>query len=539
MGSKSTKGKYVFVTGGVVSSVGKGLVSASLATLLESRGLSVSIIKCDPYINVDPGTLSPFQHGEVYVTKDGAETDLDLGHYERFTHLVLNRNHSLTAGQVYKKVIEKERKGDYLGRTVQVIPHITDEIKRRIRFASGKANITVVEIGGTVGDIEGLPFIEAIRQMRIELKTENTLFAHVTFVPFVPSAGELKSKPTQHSVKALREVGLQPDFLICRSNVSIDAALKSKIALFSNLSGEDIITAKDVESIYEVPLLLAKEGLDEKVIRHFQLKSKAPDISQWKALVNHLKNPAAETTIGLIGKYVHLRDSYQSLHEALIHGGLANKAKVHIKYIDSGKKLNLKGLDGILVPGGFGDRGIQGKLEAICHARETKVPFFGICLGMQVAAIEFARNVCSLKKAHSREFQAEKSSQFVIDVMPGQKNIRKKGGSMRLGSYSCDLKTDSKAYKIYKKRRIHERHRHRYEFNSQYADEFEKHGMNIAGSHQESGAKLAEVLEIPSHPWFIGVQFHPEFQSKPTAPHPLFVSFIKACLKQKQKLSRS
>lgn len=539
MKSKSKKSKYIFVTGGVVSSVGKGLVSASLATLMESRGFQISIIKCDPYINVDPGTLSPFQHGEVYVTEDGAETDLDLGHYERFTQLVLNRNHSLTAGQVYKKVIEKERKGDYLGRTVQVIPHITDEIKRRIRFASGKADITVVEIGGTVGDIEGLPFIEAIRQMRIELKTENTLFAHVTFVPFVPSAGELKSKPTQHSVKALREVGLQPDFLICRSNVSIDDSLKAKIALFSNLSGKDIITAKDAESIYEVPLLLAKEGLDEKVVRHFQLKSKAPDISQWKTLISHLKKPIKETTIGLIGKYVHLRDSYQSLHEALIHGGLANKAKVHIEYIDSEKTLNLKGLDGILVPGGFGDRGIQGKLEAIRHARETSVPFLGICLGMQVAAIEFARNICALKKAHSREFQTAKASQFVIDVMPGQKNIRKKGGSMRLGSYSCDLKTNSKAYKIYKKRRIHERHRHRYEFNSQYAAIFEKNGMNIAGSHQASGETLAEVLEIPNHPWFIGVQFHPEFQSKPTAPHPLFVSFIKACLERKKKSSHS
>ena len=535
MSRKSHTGKYIFVTGGVVSSVGKGLVSASLATLMESRGFRISIIKCDPYINVDPGTLSPFQHGEVYVTKDGAETDLDLGHYERFTQLVLNRNHSLTAGQVYKTVIEKERKGDYLGRTVQVIPHITDEIKRRIRFAAGKADITVVEIGGTVGDIEGLPFIEAIRQMRIELKTENTLFAHVTFVPFVPSAGELKSKPTQHSVKALREVGLQPDFLICRSNVSIDDSLKSKIALFSNLNGEDIITAKDVESIYEVPLLLAKEGLDEKVVRHFQLKTKAPDISRWKTLVSHLKKPETEVTIGLIGKYVHLRDSYQSLHEALIHGGLANKARVHIKYIDSEKTLNLKGLDGILVPGGFGDRGIQGKLEAICHARENHIPFLGICLGMQAAAIEFARNVCSLKKAHSREFQTAKAGQFVIDVMPGQKNISKKGGSMRLGSYSCDLKIHSKTYKIYRKKRIHERHRHRYEFNSQYAAVFEKHGMNIAGNHQESGGKLAEVLEIPSHPWFIGVQFHPEFQSKTHSPAPSVCELYQGLPQTKRK----
>ena len=535
MSNKRNKGKYVFVTGGVVSSVGKGLVSASLATLLEARGFKISIIKCDPYINVDPGTLSPFQHGEVYVTEDGAETDLDLGHYERFTHLVLNKNHSFTTGQVYQTVIEKERKGDYLGRTVQVIPHITDEIKRRIRLGSNGADITVVEIGGTVGDIEGLPFIEAIRQMRIEMKMENTLFAHVTFVPYVPSAGELKSKPTQHSVKALREVGLQPDLLICRSNVSIDQSLKSKIALFSNLSVNEIITAKDAETIYEVPLLLAKEKFDEKIINHFQLKPKKPDISKWKTLVHRLKKPEKETTIGLVGKYVHLRDSYQSLHEALIHGGLANKAKVHIKYIDSEKKMNLLDLDGILVPGGFGDRGIHGKLEAIRYARENLIPFFGICLGMQVAAIEFARNVCNLKDAHSREFQKEKSNNFVIDVMPSQKQVRKKGGSMRLGSYSCQLKLSSKIQNIYKKQNIYERHRHRYEFNSKYKDIFEKKGMIIAGTYNEEKNHLAEVLEIPTHPWFIGVQFHPEFKSKPTAPHPLFVSFVKACIESQRK----
>ena len=535
MSQKPNKGKYVFVTGGVVSSVGKGLVSASLATLLEARGFEISIIKCDPYINVDPGTLSPFQHGEVYVTEDGAETDLDLGHYERFTHLILNKNHSFTTGQVYQTVIEKERKGDYLGRTVQVIPHITDEIKRRIRLGSNGAAITVVEIGGTVGDIEGLPFIEAIRQMRIEMKMENTLFAHVTFVPYVPSAGELKSKPTQHSVKALREVGLQPDLLICRSNVSIDQSLKSKIALFSNLNVDDIITAKDAETIYEVPLLLAKEKFDEKIINHFHLKPRKPDISKWKTLVHRLKKPEIETTIGLVGKYVHLRDSYQSLHEALIHGGLANKAKVHIKYIDSEKKMNLLDLDGILVPGGFGDRGIHGKLEAIHYARENLIPFFGICLGMQVAAIEFARNVCNLKDAHSREFQKEKSNHFVIDVMPSQKQISKKGGSMRLGSYSCQLKPFSKIQKIYKKQNIHERHRHRYEFNSNYKDIFEKKGMIIAGTYNEEKDHLAEVLEIPTHPWFIGVQFHPEFKSKPTAPHPLFVSFVKACIESQKK----
>lgn len=535
MNHRSTKGKYVFVTGGVVSSVGKGLISASLSTLLEARGFKVSIIKCDPYINVDPGTLSPFQHGEVYVTEDGAETDLDLGHYERFTHLILNRTHSLTAGQVYQTVIEKERRGDYLGRTVQVIPHITNEIKRRIRLGSNEADITVVEIGGTVGDIEGLPFIEAIRQMRIELKTENTLFAHVTFVPYVPSAGELKSKPTQHSVKALREVGLQPDLLICRSHLSIDQSLKSKIALFSNLSVDDIITAKDAETIYEVPLLLAKEKFDEKIISHFQLESRKPDISKWKTLVHRLKKPETETTIGLVGKYVHLRDSYQSLHEALIHGGLANKAKVHIKYIDSEKDMNLRDLDGILVPGGFGDRGVKGKLKAIRYARENKIPFFGICLGMQTAAIEFAQNVCGLKKAGSREFQEVKSEDFVIDVMPSQKQVKKKGGSMRLGSYPCQLMPSSKTKKIYKKDLIFERHRHRYEFNSAYKDIFEKKGMIMAGIYSNGEEQLVEVLEMSDHPWFIGVQFHPEFKSKPTAPHPLFVSFVKACIEEHQK----
>ena len=526
--------KYIFVTGGVVSSVGKGLVSAGLSTLLEARGFKVSIIKCDPYINVDPGTLSPFQHGEVYVTEDGAETDLDLGHYERFTHLVLNHNHSLTTGQVYQTVIEKERRGDYLGRTVQVIPHITDEIKRRIRLGTNGADIAVVEIGGTVGDIEGLPFIEAIRQMRIELKIENTLFAHVTFVPFVPSAGELKSKPTQHSVKALREVGLQPDFLICRSNMAIDLPLKLKIALFSNLRGEDIVTVRDAETIYEVPLFLHQEKFDEKVIHHFQLKSKEPDLSNWKTLVRRLKKPETEIVIGLVGKYVHLRDSYQSLHEALVHGGLANKAKVHIKYIDSEKKINFEGLDGILVPGGFGDRGIIGKLEAIRYARENRVPFFGICLGMQIAAVEFARSVCGLKKAHSREFEKEDTVDFVIDVMPGQKHIKRKGGSMRLGSYACQLTASSKVKGIYKKSEIYERHRHRYEFNSAYRDIFEKKGMSVAGVHNEGKESLVEILEMPSHPWFIGVQFHPEFKSKPTAPHPLFVSFVKAGLLKRQ-----
>ncbi len=534
MNSKLKNSKFVFVTGGVVSSVGKGLVSASLATLLESRGYKVSVVKCDPYINVDPGTLSPFQHGEVYVTQDGAETDLDLGHYERFTNLVLTKNHSITTGQVYQKVIERERKGDYLGRTVQVIPHITDEIKQRLFKVSQGSDITVVEIGGTVGDIEGLPFIEAIRQLRIEFGMEHTVFAHVTFVPYIPSVGELKSKPTQHSVKALREVGLQPDFLICRCSHPIDQELKSKIALFSNLSHNDIVTVQDAQTIYEIPLLLSKEKLDEKVIKKLALKTSKANLSKWKSVVTKIKNPKTEITVGLVGKYVHLRDSYQSIHEALIHGGLANQAKIRIKYVNS-EKLNglseFKDLDGILVPGGFGDRGIDGKLKAIQYSREKSIPFFGICLGMQMAAIEFARNVCGIKNATSREFIGDKKSEYcVVDVMPNQKNVKYKGGSMRLGSYPCVLDTNSKVKKIYKKDFIEERHRHRYEFNPSFSQIFEKNGMKLSGRCKGTG-NLIEVLELPSHPWFVGVQYHPEFQSKPTDPHPLFMSFIKSCIK--------
>ena len=532
--SHSVKGQYVFVTGGVVSSVGKGLVSASLSALLEARGFRVSIIKCDPYINVDPGTLSPFQHGEVYVTEDGAETDMDLGHYERFTNLVLNRKHSITTGQIYQTVIEKERRGDYLGRTVQVIPHITDEIKHRILMGSEDADITVVEIGGTVGDIEGLPFIEAIRQMRIELGMERTVFAHVTFVPFIPSVGELKSKPTQHSVKTLREVGLQPDFLICRSREFIPEDLKSKIALFSSLNIENVITAKDADTIYEVPLLLMKENLDKKVIKRFGLKSGKPQMDKWEALVGNLKNPQKEVNVGLVGKYVHLKDSYQSLHEALIHGGVANQARVNIHYINSedvgGDPSVYKDLDGILVPGGFGDRGVEGKICAIKYAREHSVPFFGICLGMQMAAVEFARNVCDLPSASSREFRDHQTSDhLVIDVMENQKGVSQKGGSMRLGAYPCLLKQDSIVYNVYGQTKIYERHRHRYEFNSKYSDLFESKGMKIAGQC-EGAEKLAEILELKNHPWFVGVQYHPEFKSKPTRPHPLFISFIRACV---------
>ena len=534
--NKKRTEKFIFVTGGVVSSVGKGLVSASLATLLEARGFKISVIKCDPYINVDPGTLSPFQHGEVYVTKDGAETDLDLGHYERFTKLAPNKNHSITTGQIYQKVIDKERRGDYLGRTVQVIPHITDEIKRRIFKGAKNAQITVVEIGGTVGDIEGLPFIEAIRQIRIEKGAENTIFAHVTFVPFIPSIGEFKSKPSQHSVKSLREVGIQPDFLICRSLQDLNEELKRKMALFSSLSVENIIPVKDAQTIYEIPLFLNKEKLDDKLIQRMGLKESPARLSKWRSLVKKIKNPNQEITIGLIGKYVHLKDSYQSIHEALIHGGLPNQIKVNVEYIDSEKKLSpkdLNSLNGVLVPGGFGDRGINGKLKAIQYCREGSIPFFGICLGMQMAAVEFGRNVCDLKDATSREFEGNKKSKnFVIDYMPDQKSLVYKGGNMRLGSYPCKLIKNSKTHKIYKKSLIEERHRHRYEFNFDFAEKFEDSGMKIAG-YCKGKDRLVEILEIPKHPWFIGVQFHPEFQSKPTLPHPLFVSFIEACKNRK------
>ena len=535
--SKKKYGKFIFVTGGVVSSVGKGLVSASLSTLLEARGFKISVIKCDPYINVDPGTLSPFQHGEVYVTNDGAETDLDLGHYERFTKLALNKDHSITTGQIYQKVIDKERRGDYLGRTVQVIPHITDEIKNRIFTASKEAQITVVEIGGTVGDIEGLPFIEAIRQIRIERGFENTVFAHVTFVPFIPSVGEFKSKPSQHSVKALREVGLQADFLICRSIENLNKELKEKLALFSNLSVENIIPVKDAQTIYEIPLFLNKESFDDKLIKRIGLKTSPVKLLTWKNLVKKIKQPKKEVTIGLVGKYVHLKDSYQSIHESLVHGGLPKQIKVNVKYIDSEKNLNLKelnSLSGVLVPGGFGDRGIEGKLKAIQHCRKNSIPFFGICLGMQMAAVEFARHVCKIKGATSREFEGnKKSGPFIIDYLPDQKRLVYKGANMRLGSYSCSLVKNSKTQQIYKTNTIQERHRHRYEFNFPFAKQFEKAGMKIAGFCKGNN-HLVEILEIPKHPWFIGVQFHPEFQSKPTKPHPLFVSFIEACSRHKE-----
>lgn len=533
--------KYIFVTGGVVSSIGKGLTAASLGTLLEARGLKVSIMKCDPYINVDPGTMSPLQHGEVYVTNDGAETDLDLGHYERFTNVSVRRANSVTAGQIYESVISRERRGDYLGGTVQVIPHITDEIKARIYEAAQGSEVIIVEIGGTVGDIEGLPFIEAIRQMRVDVGVENSIFMHVTYVPYIAAAGELKSKPTQHSVKELMQVGIQPDFLVCRSEREISPELKSKIGLFCSVRPENVIAATDSKSIYEVPLVLLDEDLDEKVVHRLGLDTDSPNMDGWRKMVETLKTPERELSIGIVGKYVDLKESYKSLHEAIIHGGIANNAKVNIAYIDS-ETLNdknaaeaLKNVDGILVPGGFGERGAEGKISAIRYARENRVPFLGICFGMQMAAIEFARNACGIKDATSREFLKGKNGvrNCVIDIMEEQKNVRDMGGTMRLGAYPCRIGKGTRTFEAYGQTMIHERHRHRYEFNNKYRPLFEKKGLTLAGICEDRD--LVEIIEITEHPWFVGVQFHPEFQSKPLAPHPLFKNFVTAGLEYRRK----
>ena len=528
--------KFIFVTGGVTSSVGKGLVTASLGSLLEARGISVSIMKFDPYINVDPGTMNPFQHGEVYVTEDGAETDLDLGHYERFTKNTLSRANSVTTGQIYDTVIQRERRGDYLGGTVQVIPHITDEIKSRMFEVAQGSEVTLVEIGGTVGDIEGLPFLESIRQMRTEVGFDNSIIIHVTLVPFIAAADELKSKPTQHSVKELREIGLQPDFLICRSDREIEKEVKRKIALFCSVKESNVIASEDASTIYEVPLLLHEQKLDQLVVDRLNLDSGRINIRHWKKIVNILQSPEKETTIGIVGKYVDLKESYKSLNEAVVHGGIANNAKVKVVYVNSETltKANVKealsGLDGILVPGGFGERGVEGKLLAIEYARTSGTPYFGICLGMQTAVIEFARNVCGIENASSREFTGETAGMrnLVIDIMEEQRDVDSKGGTMRLGAYPCHIEKGSKAHKIYRSSKVLERHRHRYEFNNQYRELFEKKGMNFSGVFKEQG--LVEIIEIEDHPWFIAVQFHPEFQSKPFAPHPLFKSFVEASL---------
>jgi CTP synthase len=537
---KGFQQKFVFVTGGVVSGIGKGLTAASLGALLEARGIRISLMKMDPYINVDPGTMSPLQHGEVYVTEDGAETDLDLGHYERFTNVSLSRSNSVSTGQIYDTVITKERRGDYLGGTVQVIPHITDEIKSRIFEAAQGAEIAIVEIGGTVGDIESLPFLEAIRQMRVDVGFENSVLMHVTYVPYIGVVGELKSKPTQHSVKELREIGLQPDFLICRSEKPLDKNLKAKIGLFCSLKPEHVIGAEDSSTIYEVPSKLAKENLDGLLVERLGLGSEKPDIRGWENIVKILKRPAKTVRIAVVGKYVDLRESYKSLHESIVHGGIANNARVEIVYVDS-EKVNdrnaaqaLSQVHGILVPGGFGPRGVEGKLAAIKYAREKSIPFFGICYGMQLAAIEFARNVCGIRDATSREWHADanKRGNFVIDIMNEQRGVQNKGGTMRLGAYSCQLSPHSKVHQVYKQNMIFERHRHRFEFNNKYRALFEKKGMNAVGICKERD--LVEIVELVDHPWFIGVQFHPEFKSKPLAPHPLFTQFVKASLKQKE-----
>jgi len=536
---KALKQKFIFVTGGVVSSIGKGLTAASLGALLEARGHRVTIMKFDPYLNVDPGTMSPFQHGEVYVTEDGAETDLDLGHYERFTSAVMNRTNSVSTGQIYDTVLARERRGDYLGGTVQVIPHITEEIKARIYEAAQGSEIILVEIGGTVGDIEGQPFLEAIRQMRLDVGQENSVLVHVTYVPYIAAAGELKSKPTQHSVKELREIGLQPDFLVCRSEKVIDENLKAKIGLFCSVKPENVIAAQDSRFIYEVPLALHKEKLDELLVARLGLTPGKPDLKGWQHLVKVLSNPAHTVKIGVVGKYVDLKESYKSLHEALVHGGIANNARVEIIYVDSEKVTDktvhqlLGKVDGILVPGGFGTRGVEGKITAIKYAREKRVPFFGICFGMQLSAIEFARNVCGIKDATSREFHAEtkRNGNFVIDTMVEQRGIVNKGGTMRLGAFPCHIANGTRAHQVYKASNIMERHRHRFEFNNKYKALFEKNGMVASGICKERD--LVEIVELPDHPWFVGVQYHPEFKSKPLAPHPLFVHFVKASLKRK------
>lgn len=527
------KTKFLFVTGGVVSSLGKGLAAASIGALMEARGLRVSMQKLDPYINVDPGTMSPFQHGEVFVTDDGAETDLDLGHYERYTSARLSRKSNFTTGQVYDSVIRKERRGDYLGGTVQVIPHITNEIKHKIIDNARGADLAIVEVGGTVGDIESLPFLEAIRQFRTDLGHENVLYIHLTLVPYLKSAGELKTKPTQHSVKELREIGIQPDILLCRCDREIPRDMKSKIALFCNVKEEAVITARDVDSIYEVPVVYHDQGLDERIVDGLGIWTKAPDLSVWKNIVRRIKEPATKTCIAIVGKYVELTESYKSLSEALIHGGIGNDCRVNLKYVDA-EALERHGIgdsfadvDGILVPGGFGERGSEGKIAAVRYARENNIPFFGICLGLQMAVVEFARNVSNLEDAYSAEFRAEAKNP-VIDIMEEQKGLDNVGGTMRLGAYQCEMVEGSLAHRIYGQKTIYERHRHRYEFNNAYRKTLEQAGLVVSGVNPKKN--LVEIIELPQHRWFLACQFHPEFRSRPMDPHPLFESFVGACL---------
>ena len=540
--------KYIFVTGGVLSSLGKGLASAAIGALLESRGLTVTLQKLDPYINVDPGTMNPFQHGEVFVTDDGSETDLDLGHYERFTHARLGENNNFTTGKIYHSVITKERRGDYLGGTVQVIPHITDEIKNSIKLAADSVDVVIVEIGGTIGDIESLPFLEAIRQFRSDVGRDNALYIHLTLVPYISTAGEVKTKPTQHSVKELRSIGIQPDILLCRTDRYLSADIKSKIALFCNVSQDAVITAKDVDNIYEVPIVFNKEGLDNKIVEMLHIWTRAPQLRPWVDLVERIKSPKSSVNIGIVGKYVDLTESYKSLNEALRHGGIPNDCDVKLTFIDSetitedncvGSMLEV---DGILVPGGFGSRGIEGKICVAKYARENKVPYFGICLGMQVAAVEFARNVLGLEGANSKEFDEDPPHPIIYLMTEWYddktNSVQRRdvnsdlGGTMRLGAYPCVLKDNSVAMRAYGKKEISERHRHRFEFNNAYRDRLVENGMVISGTSPEGD--LVEITELEDHPWFLGCQFHPEFKSRPMNPHPLFGEFIRASMEYKK-----
>jgi len=529
------KTKFLFITGGVVSSLGKGLAAASIGALMEARGLRVAMQKMDPYINVDPGTMSPFQHGEVFVTDDGAETDLDLGHYERYTTASLTKKSNFTTGQVYDSVIRKERRGDYLGGTVQVIPHITNEIKAKILENAKGADLAIVEVGGTVGDIESLPFLEAIRQFRNDRGRDNVLYLHLTLVPYIATAGELKTKPTQHSVKELREIGIQPDILLCRCDREIPHDMKAKIALFCNVHEDAVITARDVASIYEVPIVYSRQGLDDRIVDYLNIWTKQPELSAWERIAKRVNDPEGAVTIAIVGKYVDLTESYKSLAEALTHGGIGNNCRVTLKYVDSealerhGINDTFKDVDGILVPGGFGERGSEGKIASIRYARENKLPFFGICLGMQMAVVEFARNVCNIDDAYSAEFRAEAKNP-IIHIMEKQKSVAGKGGTMRLGAYPCELVDKTLARRIYGGKDISERHRHRYEFNNTYRKQLQECGLVFSGIYKSED--LVEIIEIADHPWFLACQFHPEFKSRPMQPHPLFESFVGACLKK-------
>ncbi|MFQ5508234.1 MAG: CTP synthase [Leptospirillia bacterium] len=536
--------KYIFVTGGVLSSLGKGISAASIGNLMEARGLSVTFQKLDPYVNVDPGTMSPYQHGEVFVTFDGAETDLDLGHYERYTSVRLGKNSNFTTGRIYESVISKERRGDYLGATVQVIPHVTDAIKEAIHLGAkgtdgNGCDIAIIEIGGTVGDIESLPFLEAIRQFPFDVGRENVIYAHVTLVPYVKAAGEIKTKPTQHSVNKMREIGIQPDILLCRAEQPISDDLKKKLSLFCNVEQRAVVSAVDVPNIYEVPVKLHEEGLDDLLVRRLNLDCPAPDMGPWKAMLNAINEPKETVTIAMVGKYVELREAYKSLCESLTHGGIPSRTGVRIVWVDaedlSGRGEEATALseaDGILVPGGFGERGIGGKIEGVRYAREKGIPFFGICLGMQCAVIETLRNVGGLTKAHSAEFEPD-TPDPVIDLLPGQREIDDKGGTMRLGGYDCKLREGSLAAKVYRQKMVSERHRHRYEVNNAYRDRIAQANMVISGTSPDG--QLVEIVELPDHPWFVAVQFHPEFQSSPVSPHPLFAGFVEAALRHKKK----